>query len=158
MKFTTRKLTVLSMLAAIAVLLIILNFPLPFFPPYLKFDFADIPVLVGSFAFGPVAGVLITLIASFIQSFFVVGDAPYGFIMHAAATSSLAIYSGYDLLLLAYKEGRNHRPYLRCARHDRYDDGFKSLRYSVLHRHAYSECRHAAAASDCPVQPNKGRR
>ena len=94
MKFTTRKLTSLALLAAIAVILITLHFPIPLFPPYLKYDFADIPVLIGSFAFGPVAGVLITLIASFIQSFFIVGDAPYGFIMHAAATSTLAITAG----------------------------------------------------------------
>jgi riboflavin transporter FmnP len=82
------------MLAAVSVVLIILNFPLPFFPPYLKYDFADVSILVGTFAFGPVAGVLITLISSFIQSFFVAGDAPYGFIMHAIATSSLVIVSG----------------------------------------------------------------
>jgi riboflavin transporter FmnP len=64
MKFTTHRLTRLAMLAAIAIVLIILNFPIPIFPPYLKYDFADVPVLIGSFAFGPIAGVLITLIAN----------------------------------------------------------------------------------------------
>ena len=105
MKFTTRKLTVLSMLAAISIVLIILNFPIPLFPPYLKYDFADIPILIGSFAFGPIAGVLITVIASFIQSVFVVGDAPYGFIMHAVATSSLAITAGTIYYLWHAKKG-----------------------------------------------------
>ncbi len=42
MKFTTRKLAVLSMLAAISIVLIALSFPIPLFPPYLKYDFADI--------------------------------------------------------------------------------------------------------------------
>jgi riboflavin transporter FmnP len=94
MKFTTNKLTVLAMLAAIASLLICLNFPI--FPnaAYLKFDFADIPVLVGAFAFGPIAGVMITLIASAIQAFIVTGDGLYGFIMHVIATGTLAIVSG----------------------------------------------------------------
>jgi ECF transporter S component (folate family) len=94
MKFTTRKLTVLSMLTAIAVILIVFNFPIPIFPPYLKFDFANVPVLVTSFAFGPIAGVMVTLIASAIQAFVVTGDGIYGFLMHAVATSSLAVAAG----------------------------------------------------------------
>jgi riboflavin transporter FmnP len=94
MKFTTRKLTVLALLAAIATLLVWLNFPIPLFPTFLKFDFANIPVLIGTFAFGPIAGVLITLIASAIEAFLIVGDGPYGFIMHAIATSSQAIVAG----------------------------------------------------------------
>lgn len=94
MKLTTRRLTILSMLAAIAIILICLNTPLPFFPPYLKYDAADIPILVGAFAFGPIAGVMITLVASAIQAFIVTGDGIYGFLMHALATSTLAITAG----------------------------------------------------------------
>lgn len=94
MKFTTRKLTILAMLSAIAALLIYLNFPIFPSATYLRFDFADIPVLIGTFAFGPIAGVMITLISSAIQAFVVTGDGIYGFIMHAVATSSLAIVSG----------------------------------------------------------------
>jgi riboflavin transporter FmnP len=94
MKFTTRKLSALSMLAAISIILICLNFPIPIFPSYLKYDFADVPILLASFAFGPVAGVLVTLIASALQAFVIVGDGPYGFLMHSVATSSLALVAG----------------------------------------------------------------
>jgi ECF transporter S component (folate family) len=104
-KFTTRRLTRLSMLAAIAIVLIILNFPIPIFPPYLKYDFADVPILISSFAFGPVAGVMVTLVASAIQAFVVTADGIYGFLMHAIATSSLAIVAGLVYHLWHTKKG-----------------------------------------------------
>ena len=40
-----------------------LEFPLPFLAPsFYQLDFSEIPVLVGSFAMGPIAGVLIELV------------------------------------------------------------------------------------------------
>ena len=37
-----------------------LDFPLPFLAPgHYKLDFSELPVMIGSFAFGPVAGVLV---------------------------------------------------------------------------------------------------
>jgi riboflavin transporter FmnP len=35
-----------------------LEFPLPFMPSFLKFDFGDVPALIAGFAFGPLAGIL----------------------------------------------------------------------------------------------------
>lgn len=60
---TLNKRTVLSikiaLLSAIAVLLMYLEFPvLPAFN-WLKIDLSDIPALIGAFAFGPLAGILI---------------------------------------------------------------------------------------------------
>lgn len=52
-----------GLLSAIALLLMYLEFPIPFlFPPFLQLDFSDVPALVGGFALGPVAGVFIGLI------------------------------------------------------------------------------------------------
>ena len=51
------------MLGAIAGILMNLEFPLPFLAPtFYQLDFSEIPVLVGSFAMGPIAGVLIELV------------------------------------------------------------------------------------------------
>ncbi len=47
------------MLAAIASVLMFLDFPLPFLPSFYKFDFSELPVLIGAFSMGPVAGVII---------------------------------------------------------------------------------------------------
>lgn len=58
--FSTRMITVVGMFSAIAVILHIFDFPLPFLAPeFYKVDFSELPVMVGSFAFGPVAGVMI---------------------------------------------------------------------------------------------------
>lgn len=45
--------------SAIAAVLMIFEFPLPFAPFFYKIDLSDIPALVGAFAMGPVAGVMI---------------------------------------------------------------------------------------------------
>lgn len=44
-----------------------LEVALPFMPPFLKFDFSEIPVLIGSFVLGPVYGVVIELIKNLIH-------------------------------------------------------------------------------------------
>ncbi len=52
-----------SMLGAVAMVLMLLEFPLPFIaPPFYEFDFSEVPVLIGAFALGPVAGMAIELL------------------------------------------------------------------------------------------------
>jgi riboflavin transporter FmnP len=59
---STRGLTVIAMLSAIATVLMLFEVPLWFAPSFYKIDFSEVPVLIGAFALGPVAGVLIELI------------------------------------------------------------------------------------------------
>ena len=61
------KLTSTAVLSAMAVLLMYLEFNLPFMPSFLKFDFSELPVLVGSYALGPWYGVLIELLKNLIH-------------------------------------------------------------------------------------------
>lgn len=56
---STRMMAMVGMFSAISTVLYLLDFPLPFAPPFYKVDFSELPVMVGTFAFGPVAGVLI---------------------------------------------------------------------------------------------------
>lgn len=56
---STRKVAVCGMFAAIAAVLMVLEMPVPFAPPFYALDLSELPALVGTFAFGPVAGVLI---------------------------------------------------------------------------------------------------
>ena len=59
----TRTITQIAMLGAIAGVLMNLEFPLPFLAPsFYQLDFSEIPALIGSFAMGPVAGMLIELV------------------------------------------------------------------------------------------------
>lgn len=56
--FSTRKMAVTGMFSAIAMILHLLDFPLPFAPFFYRLDFSELPVLVAAFAFGPVTGVV----------------------------------------------------------------------------------------------------
>lgn len=58
---TTKALTMTAVFAALSFALFLLEFPIPFFPPYLQFDFSDVPALIGAFMFGPLFGVAIEL-------------------------------------------------------------------------------------------------
>ena len=51
-----------GMLGAIAVVLMLFEIPLPFAPSFYEIDFSEVPVLIGTFAMGPVAGASIELV------------------------------------------------------------------------------------------------
>ena len=59
----TRTLVEIGMLGAIATILMLFEFPIPFIaPPFYEMDLSEVPVLVGAFALGPMAGATIELI------------------------------------------------------------------------------------------------
>ncbi len=60
--FSTRKIAIIGVFAAISFVLMLFEFPLPFAPSFYKFDFSDIPALIGGFAAGPMVGVMIEFI------------------------------------------------------------------------------------------------
>lgn len=65
---TTRNLVKIAMLAAVGSVLMVLSFPLAaVFPPFLEIDLGDLPALLGGFALGPVAGVLIELLKNLLN-------------------------------------------------------------------------------------------
>lgn len=51
-----------GVLSAIAFILMFFEIPLWFAPPFYKLDFSEIPILIGSFALGPISGVLMELL------------------------------------------------------------------------------------------------
>lgn len=58
-----RDLVQIGMFGALAAVLMLFEFPLPFIAPsFYELDLSEIPVLIGTFSMGPVAGVLIELI------------------------------------------------------------------------------------------------
>ncbi|MFP3489854.1 ECF transporter S component, partial [Staphylococcus sp. SIMBA_130] len=56
------KLIILALLGTISLLLFFLNFPLPFLPSYLKIDFSDVPALMASLIFSPLAGIIVVAV------------------------------------------------------------------------------------------------
>ena len=59
---STRYIAQIGMLGAVAGVLMVLDFPLPIAPSFYKMDFSEVPVMIGGFAMGPLAGVMVELI------------------------------------------------------------------------------------------------
>ena len=55
---TTRRIAMVGLFSAISSILMLFEIPMPFAPSFYKIDLSEIPVLIITFAFGPVVGVL----------------------------------------------------------------------------------------------------
>lgn len=55
------------MLAAIGMVLMLVDFPLPLFPSFLQIDLSDVPAVIGAFSLGPAAGVVIELLKNLLK-------------------------------------------------------------------------------------------
>lgn len=92
----TVKLAKMAMLVAISLLLVNIHFPI--FPPiaFMEYDPANIPILIGTFAFGPAAGILITVVTALLQGFTVsAASGLYGILMHIIATGTYVLVAGF---------------------------------------------------------------
>ena len=70
--YRTYMITLIGVLSAAAAGLMLLEFPLLFIAPeFYKFDFSDLPAIIGSFALGPVAGVSIEALKNLLKILFV---------------------------------------------------------------------------------------
>ena len=94
-KTNTRKLTTMAIMIAVSVVLVYF-IHIPIFPQvaFLEYDPADIAILICGFAFGPVAGICVTVVASLIQGLTVSAHSGvYGILMHIIATGALVLVS-----------------------------------------------------------------
>lgn len=92
----TKDLTKMAVLTAISVVLVaICHFPVLPSLAFLEYDPADVPILIGTFAMGPAAGLLMTLAVCLIQAFLLGGNGLYGALMHFIATGTYVLAAGY---------------------------------------------------------------
>ena len=67
----THKLVITAMLGAIAFVLQLLEFPIPFLiPSFVQMDFSELPALLATFSIGPVSGVSVCLIKNVVKVIF----------------------------------------------------------------------------------------
>lgn len=92
----TRRLVHLGMLAGISLLLVYLvHFPIIPGVSFLEYDMADVPILIGTFLYGPAWGVLLTAAVSLLQWLLVSPAGGWiGALMHFVATGSFALLAG----------------------------------------------------------------
>lgn len=65
-----RYITVTAVFSAVAAVLMMLSFNVPLMPSFIKFDFSELPVLIASFAIGPLGGASVALIKNLINLIF----------------------------------------------------------------------------------------
>ncbi|NLW53126.1 MAG: ECF transporter S component [Tissierellia bacterium] len=63
----TNTMVKIAIFAAMAAILMLFSFPIPFAPPFMKIDFADVATLVSGFALGPIAGVITVILKNIIN-------------------------------------------------------------------------------------------
>ncbi|MBB3905778.1 riboflavin transporter FmnP [Anoxybacillus sp. UARK-01] len=97
----------IGLFSAIAYLLMLLNFPLPSFPPFLLVDFSDVPALVAALMYGPIAGMLVELFKN-VLNYFLVGSAtgvPVGHFANFMAGITFILPTYYIYRKAASKQG-----------------------------------------------------
>ena len=67
--FSTRKVAMIGMFSALAMILMLFEFPLFFAPPFYELDFSELPILIGAYAFGPAAGVMMEFVKILLKLF-----------------------------------------------------------------------------------------
>ena len=76
-KWSVQKLIYTGMLAAVAGVLMSLEFSVPMMPPFYKVDFSDVPSIVAVFLMGPAAGACVEIIKLLIKLFTVGTNSMY---------------------------------------------------------------------------------
>lgn len=89
------KLIKVSLLSAIALILMFIEFPIPFFPEFLKIDISDLPALIGGFALGPVHGVVIELLKNLLHGMIKTSTGFIGEFANFTVGSIMVLVSAY---------------------------------------------------------------
>jgi riboflavin transporter FmnP len=66
-KGKVKQMVAVSMLSTISYVLMMLDFPFPGLPPFLKIDFSEVPALLAAIIFGPIAGVMVEAIKNMLH-------------------------------------------------------------------------------------------
>ncbi len=93
-RFETRTIAGIGVLSALAAGLMFLETLIPFTPGFLKLDISELPVLLGTFAFGPIAGILIELVKNLIHFLFNSSSGGVGEIANFIVGTALLVPAG----------------------------------------------------------------
>ena len=97
-----QRMTTIAILAAMATILMLIEIPLGFAPDFYKLDFSEVPVLIGAFALGPIAGILIEAI-KILLNFLINGTITFGIGELANFLIGLALVVPASLLYIKHR-------------------------------------------------------
>lgn len=105
--FSTKEITRIGILSAISAILIMINFPIPFFPNIYKIDFSAIPCLLCGFALGPIPGLTCVALSSLLNILLEGGSTTFyiGEITNFLILSSFILTSSFMYKKKHTKEG-----------------------------------------------------
>ena len=88
----------MAVMSAMSIILVSIPFlriqPFPI-APFLEYDAADIPIILATLIYGPMSGLIVTVIVSVIQGLaFSFGGGPIGILMHILATGTFVLTGG----------------------------------------------------------------
>ncbi|MYL21159.1 ECF transporter S component [Halobacillus litoralis] len=75
----------IALFGTISMVLMLLNFPLPLLPSYLKVDFSDVPALLAGIMFTPAAGILVEALKNGLYFIYTGAGDPVGVVANFAA-------------------------------------------------------------------------
>jgi len=92
-----KRFTQVAVLGAIAFSFMYFDFPLPFFPAFLKYDPSEIPALIATFALGPLAGIAVEMVKALLIQLLRPGTVggPFGVFMNLLAGVTLVGVAGW---------------------------------------------------------------
>lgn len=125
-RVNVRYLTVTAMLSAVAYILMFLDFSVPFMPSFIKMDLSELPALIGSFAMGPLCGVIICLVKNVLH-LFITSTGGVGELSNFILGVAFVLPAG---LLYKYKKNKNDRTdrfHCRSSDHGCFQHCFKLL-------------------------------
>ena len=105
-KWSIQKLIYTAMLAAVAGVLMSLEFSVPMMPPFYKVDFSDVPSVIAVFLMGPVSGICVEVIKLLIKLITVGTNTMY---VGELANLIAAILFVWPLWFLYQKLGANRK-------------------------------------------------
>ena len=103
-KLTTQTLCFIGLFGALSTVLMLFKLPLPFAPAFMKLDVAELPAILGSFMFGPVAGEFIVIIKLALNLLINGTDS-----MYVGELSNLLLSSAYVLSASLFYQRRKTR-------------------------------------------------
>ena len=95
MNITTKKITTLSLLTAMSIVLtLMIRFPLVPTVPFLNFDPKDVVIAIGGFIYGPLAAMVVSMLVSVLEIFFR-GGTIIDVIMNVVSTCTFVCVAAY---------------------------------------------------------------
>lgn len=95
-RITVLEMVMIAVFSAISIVLVAL-LHVPLFPaaPFLEYDMADVPIIIITFLYGPLAGLFTTVVVSVLQGLTVsAGSGWIGILMHIFATGCYVLVAG----------------------------------------------------------------